>query len=243
MSIIIKDLDESIISFMDLPEIVILMQCNKNYYSKIKDMQLIKQWNIMKRFIGEIDDLFIEACKQNFIIYAQSLIARYPHINIHKYNDDDDIYNAFQTSCIQGHLELAKWLKDLGETIRYSKVNIHLHDDFVFRVVCSKGQIDIAKWLIDLGENHCYDKINIHFQNEYCFEKACKEGQIKIAKWLIDLGENHGYGKINIHDGDDYIFKTCCNYHQIDIAKWLIDLGENHGYGKFDQYIIDKYIK
>ena len=49
MSIILADLDESIIGFMDLPDLINLMS-NKHYHDKIKYKKLIIQWNKLKLY-------------------------------------------------------------------------------------------------------------------------------------------------------------------------------------------------
>ena len=246
MSIIIEDLDGLIISFLDLPEYVALMQTNNYYYQNIKSTKLITEWNTIKQKNKSLIGIFNSACKKGFIIYAKSLVNRYGK-NIHRNFDV-----AFALACLNGHFEIAKWLIDLGENHGYRKIKIK-YGFFCFlgtEYRLNNNYFEIAKWLIDLGENHVYKRINIHANNNYAFRLCCYNGNIKIAKWLIDLGEHHGYGRVNIHEvllfcKDNYImnnaFKACCDSYP-EMARWLIDLGENHGYGKYDDKIVEDFL-
>ena len=87
MSIIIPDLDETILTFLDLSEAVILMQTNKNYYEKIKNKKLILEWNEMKLIKDDLNGIFQLTCKKGYINYAKSLIKRYNKIDIHANNE------------------------------------------------------------------------------------------------------------------------------------------------------------
>ena len=231
MSILISDLDEPIISFMDLPEIVNLMQTNKNYYEKIKYQTLIKEWNEMKDKKCTLNEFFWQICEQGYITYAKSLFNRYT-IDIHFHNE-----KAFGVACTTGHLETAKWLIYLGEN-GDRKINIHYNHDVDFKNTCFNGHLEVAKFMIELGENG-YGKINIHRYEQQSFRSVCQNGHLSIALWLVELGEN-GYGKINIHVDDDNVFRLACRYKHWNIATWLIELGKN-GYGEIKQEIITAY--
>ena len=195
MSIVIADLDDSIISFMDLEEMVNLMLTNKNYNSKIIKLDLIKEWNLMKNQNCNINTLFNKTCQNKYISYAKSLIRRF-NIKINIHTDDED---AFRWICYNGDLEMAKWLIDLGEN-GHEKINIHIFSIFFtndnpFLWACYNDHLEMAKWLISLGENG-YGQINIHMNNEKAFQFACSHKNSNIAQWLISLGKN-GYGEIN----------------------------------------------
>jgi ankyrin repeat protein len=196
MSIIIADLDDLIISFLELQDAVSLMKINVNYHNKIKCMKLICEWNSLKYNRDTIDVIFHNACSKNYLTYTKSLIFRYHlKIDIHANNE-----GAFRWSCCDGHIDVAKFLIDLGENHGYYKINIHAHNEYAFRWSCINGHIDVAKFLIDLGENYGYNKIDIHADNDYAFRQSCYNEHIEVANFLIDLGENHGYDKINIHE-------------------------------------------
>ena len=192
MSIIIPDLDEHILSFMDLPETVNLMRINNYYYGKIKNKTLIKEWNHCKNQYSSlcVNDIFLETCENGYISYARSLLKRH-EIYIHDHGEA-----AFRYACDKGHIEIAKWLIDLGENHGYGRINIHDRNEITFELACVYGHMKLAEWLIDLGENHGYGKINIHVGNDYIYR--CIENKHPIiAEWFINL-ENHGYGKFKV---------------------------------------------
>ena len=240
MSIIIPDLDEPIIKFMDLPKMVQLMQTNIYYYEIIKKQILITEWIKMKYVSGTLEYAFIEACKNNYIEYAKSLIDRYD-IKLKKDMTSD-------SSCGKKHVD----------RIRPHVYHRHTVSECAFTWACQYGNINIAKWLIKIA--HDYDenkikmayinipyenranaflallepcKINIHAQGENVFYRTCINAQFEIAKWLIELCE-YEQNKIDIHVYQQLIFEDSCAKGQLYIAKWLIELGENHGYGKID---------
>ena len=160
MSIIIRDLDEPIITFMDLPQMVNLMRVNKNYYEKIKHQKLILEWNEMKLIKNSINCIFQRSCVKGYINYAKSLITRYDKIDIHADNE-----YAFRLACQYGHLSVARWLVDLHE-YGYGKIDIHIIGELAFQFACQNGHLDVAKWLIGLHD--CgYGKINQELVNQY----------------------------------------------------------------------------
>ena len=84
----------------------------------------------------------------------------YDKINIHA-NDEW----AFQSSCQNGHIEIARWLINLGESKNYNKINIHAGNEYAFYWSCVNGYIEIANWLIHLGESQGYNKIDALYQS------------------------------------------------------------------------------
>ena len=58
---------------------------------------------------------------------------------------------AFLWSCENGHLEVAKWLVDLGMQKNFTPIDIHADDECAFRYSCKNGHLEVAKWLVDLG--------------------------------------------------------------------------------------------
>ena len=239
MNIIIPDIDPIIVLLTELPSLVNLGCVSKYFYKLVSDQLIIKQWLIIKNIHGKksIGQIFIEACMNGFLSYGMFLLKE-NIIDIHANGE-----RAFQSSCENGHIQIAKWLIHLGESENYDKINIHADNEYAFGYSCTNGHIQTANWLIQLGESGEYKMIDIHANNEYAFRWSCRNGHIQIAKWLIHLGESREYKRINIHTYDEWAFRWSCINGYIQITNWLIQLGESEGYNKIDQQLINKYIK
>ena len=165
MNIIIPDIDPLIVLFTELPELAKLGCVNKYFYKLVSRQCVVKQWLTIKNTCGRytsINQIFIEICKNGFLLYGM-YIAKKNKINI---NAIDEL--AFKWSCINGHIEIARWLIHLGESDGYNnKINIHAGVDYAFRRSCENGHIEIALWLIHLGESDGYGKIDPMIVNLY----------------------------------------------------------------------------
>ena len=62
----------------------------------------------------------------------------------------DDVKHVFWESCINGHLDVAKWLYNLGlETGK----PINMNDSNKTLIICHHNEhLDVAKWLYDLNK-------------------------------------------------------------------------------------------
>ena len=142
-----------------------------------------------------------------------------------------DIYGAtcLHIACQHGHLEIAKYLINLG-------ANMHDEDDHnmtcLFYTCLSNNDahvnVSIVNSLIEKG-------INIHKVNndgETCLFFACINNAYDVARVLIDNGSN--IGTINKHGTT--AFHSACKHGYLDIVKLLIKNGANaksldaHGY-------------
>lgn len=125
-----------------------------------------------------------------------------------------DYYEAFYNSCINNHIETAKWLYSLNIE---NGLDIHKNSERVFRFSCFAGHIQIAKWLYSLKDN-----INIHIGDECAFRYSCYSGNLELAKWLLLLDKHNNISNNIIILND--AFSGSCKYGKIETAKWLYNL-------------------
>jgi hypothetical protein len=95
-----------------------------------------------------------------------------------------DIYSnnnkIFRLSCINGHLNMAKFVYMRSVSDR-KKIDIHMWDDFVFRWASAYGCLDVIIWLYSEG------KIDIHVSNDFAFLMAINQGNLSSAKWAYAI--------------------------------------------------------
>ena len=136
----------------------------------------------------DIDYCFIQCCKAGYLDVAQWLYEL-GKIHLFEINDglDDNAFeinygldihagddDAFEISCDHGHLDVAKWLYELGG------VNIHTRtQSYAFERACVRGHLDVAKWLYSLGNVDIYSKNNYALRRSY--------DNLAIARWLSTL--------------------------------------------------------
>lgn len=133
--------------------------------------------NLLSAFVISCSREYLEIAK--FIYYELCDIDLVDNVDLEKDIDKDEYLEyqfAFENSCKNGHLDVAKWLYSLG------KVDINFESDDVFGLSCSKGYLKVAKWLYSLG---CVD---IHANSDYAFKGSCLNRHLAIAKWLYSLG-------------------------------------------------------
>ncbi len=153
---------------------------------------------------------FIRYCANGNLIKAQEIYLL----------GGADINKAFVECCSRGHLEVAKWLHELG-------ANIDL-DDYTFIDSCSHGYIELAKWLYSIGYTE---------DNAYAFMQSCAYGKITVAKWLYE------FGGIDIHAQNDCVFMHSCLNDHIEVAQWLQTLCDDYYLEVMDYDIIKYYVK
>lgn len=225
MSMLIPDIDQLIASFSDLPELAILSSVNTYFYSMVSQINLVKQWRVIKVFGSHNTDIpiiypsecLLHTCQFGYIEYADYLVKKYPRLTYH-------FTQAFYTCCEYNQLDMAKYFV---ETSRAKHISINISTSIP--LVISNGYLEMAKWIVQL-EHIGYDRLISYYNINDLFQLCCDNNRIDMAKWLVYLGEN-GYGKICLkHE----MLKVCCNRGYNDMAKWLIWLGESDGYSKFN---------
>ena len=113
MSILLEDLDSTILSHCDLEDDFLnIIVVNRHYCKLVNDDKLFLEWkrfNSTNKFpIKNIDHKFQLSCWYGCIIYSKYLLDKHRTINIHADNE-----NAFISSCSNGYIDVAKWLIEL----------------------------------------------------------------------------------------------------------------------------------
>ena len=187
MSLINKDIDTILLRFLEIDDLRNLYQTNKYYYNKIKpllqsfiDFHLQKNMIKLPIWIKNYAILFNKT-----IIFGKLDVCKY----YNKYYNFDikTITDSFHLTCMNGHLEIAKWLINT-----FPNIDIHAEDEYAFRYSCYNGNLLIAKWLIEIFPN-----IDIHAYNEFAFRYSCIYNHLEVAKWLINLDPSYSCKIIN----------------------------------------------
>lgn len=66
-----------------------------------------------------------------------------------------------------------------------NKIDIHINNDYIFRMCCGYGYFEMAKWLYSLNN------INISTCHNYAFKMACINNHKQIVNWLHSLNCIH----------------------------------------------------
>lgn len=116
-----------------------------------------------------------------------------------------NLENSFVNTFYYGHLDISKWIYSFGN------IDIHIYDEYPFRLSCIENHLESAKWLYSL------DKIPISCQQR-SFRFCCEGGRLEVAKWLYSLGN------IDIHTEDDFAFRICKLNKNNLFETWLYSL-------------------
>ena len=180
----------------------------------------------------------VEACEKGDIKKVKKIIK-----------ESINIGDALLSACINGHLEIVKWLFEIGNN------NDNYYLDNGFACACENGHLEIVEWVLEINPKNKFDidydrgfgyacghghleiakclleLVDIHIEDEFAFCSACENGHLEIAKWLFEISETtlnaeKKLGIIDIHNDGEHIFLlTCINGH-LEIAKWLIEITE-----------------
>ena len=136
--------------------------------------------------------------------------------------------DLFKISCMNGHLNIAKWLLDILPSIEVYNLWIIYNwysDELPFETACKNGHLNIVMWLWNRAikdGNNTYNELRLKY-----IEVCCKNNHRDIVKWWLDIyhDDNHGILK--------RAFETACEYGYLDMAKWLWNISSGEmGLGK-----------
>jgi ankyrin repeat protein len=149
-------------------------------------------------------------------------------------NFDEDVHtDAFQYSCINGHLEIAKWLlrictHDIFITLNLSKL---------FLNTCNNGHLDVVKWLSSINHNILSIITNNHINNDDDDDDDDDDNNIvvdahnipltittaNVIKWLIEKNPNY----IDLFNVNQIKFWWMCCKGRINDAKLILFVNPN----------------
>lgn len=141
--------------------------------------------------------------------------------------------------CMQGRIETAKWLVEIGAKYfnQFDQPTLLK----LFSYTCQYGQLSVAQWLLTLSEQ-LSKPINIHLKNDRPFRMACIQGNMAMAQWLFELG-NQNYGKINLNVIDPDVIETICKNGHMHMMKWIIEISDNFDHDLITVDILDDSFK
>lgn len=131
------------------------------------------------------------------------------------------IHCHFINACKNGYILTIKFL------LENFKINIHIDDDYAFRLACENGHTETVKYLFSLD-----NKINIHAVNNDAFVKACMNNHLDIAKYLVSLmnkevqmESSNQTKSLNISDYDmRNLLYIACQTGNLPLAEFIFSL-------------------
>ena len=219
--------------------------CEKNFVNSVILLCSLTKFNLKieqhycDRFNDEIPFHFF--CRHNYFRLAKA------YYNFFGFDINCKDNEAICLCVQEGHLEMTKWLYQLGG-------NIKSQDNWCFYIAISKNHIHILKWIYSLNI------IDIHMNSEYPFRYACGCRNLQAAQWLYSLGANihifddqtfysavlsenyeianwlYSLGEINLSDDNYYIFRALCETGNLDALKWVYSLSDEIDIHMFNDF-------
>ena len=131
--------------------------------------------------------------------------------------DKTKLIVPFWESCLNGKLNIAKWIYANSNERVYSLNKRSLYYGYKRNMlldICGEGNLFIIKWLLTI-----IPSIEDEADTMEIFNKACVYGKLNIAKCIINR-----YPNINISAKNEETFRLVCSWGQVNIAKWLLKI-------------------
>ena len=148
--------------------------------------------------IGAMDEYaFRLACKNGHMNVAIYLLEEDETINIFAKG-----FHAYTGACINGYLEMEKWLDGLAKKKGTKHVKrMKKLDHFIFKNVCSNGHFDMAQYIYSK-----HDDFDIACDKDFPFRYSCQRNHMELAVWLFCLSDRY-----ILHIRNDRITYHTCN--------------------------------
>jgi hypothetical protein len=98
-------------------------------------------------------------------------------------------------------------------TLIKNGADIHVNDDYSFKLSSENGRIDVVKILVEKGAN-------IHSNDDYALRMSSYYGHIEVVQFLIENGAN-------VCANNDYALKWSSYNGHIEVVKILVKNGAN----------------
>lgn len=121
----------------------------------------------------------------------------------------EKLVECFDWCLYGGYLDVIKWLWEISD----GGIDIHVENEYTFRLVCQNGRLNVVKWLLNIDKKN----IDVHAINDHAFRLSCGYNHLDVAKWLWKTSD----GKIDICAENDIVFRWCCIHGHLDIVQWL----------------------
>jgi hypothetical protein len=183
-----------------------------------EDGQLLEAQQLVKQVQSELPDLSL--VQQ---LYAdgdrQAIIKLFKRVNAYTDNDfpsEAITANLFFDVCCKGHVEVAKWLKELvqdeDEEWDYQEAYIE---------ACMNGHLEMAVWLSDRAWSDTSDYVNLIRETVI---SVCSKGYLAVAQHMFNSKEQLN---INLRKQFDIIvcaYLAACRNGRRSVADWLRSL-------------------
>ncbi|MBS0358321.1 MAG: hypothetical protein JSS53_03495 [Proteobacteria bacterium] len=136
-------------------------------------------------------------------------------------------YSPFFFACLDGHLDLAKWLFNLANENETTKIPIGPIVYRAFSEACGNGHQNVAVWLLTLASDVNEKKAMLKGELDYdAFFKACGNGRgnghQNVVVWLLTLASDKNEKKAMIQRYLSFI-PNCGNAYP-ELTEWFLNL-------------------
>lgn len=144
------------------------------------------------------------------IYYCLTTCKLFNVLNHHQLNIIKNTNSGWRYCTKNGLLDSAKLVYKWS--IKNNKaINIHTHNECVFRQICANDYLEMRKWFYKLT-------LGINTNRQHAFKYSCMNRHIEINKWLYELSIGNN-DPINIHTQNKYTFKSSCANGHFEISK------------------------